>query len=197
MNGVEFTLTHAILDVTELSAPFALVGGFAVTTYVEPRMTRDVDLVVAVDTDAQAEDLVRSLRDRGYLIAQIFDHEPTGRLGTVRLVSPHPGHTLLDLLFASSGIEAEIVARARPVDVLPGCTAPVARAGDLVALKLLARSPRRANDTIDLLALLPVLSDQDRAIARAAALLIVERGFARDRDLPALVEDYLADRWLD
>lgn len=197
MNVVEHTLVRAIQDVTDLSVPFALVGGFAVTTYVEPRITRDVDLAIAVDSDAAAEEVVRALQSDGYSVALLIDHQPTGRLGTVRLVSPDPGHAFVDLLFASSGIEAEIVARAVRTPVLTEVVAPVARAGDLVALKLLARSPRRANDTIDLIALAAVLTDDDRAIARAAARLIVERGFARERDLPALVEDYLADRWLD
>lgn len=41
----------------------------------------------------------------------------------------------MDLLFASSGIEHEIVAAADPLEVLPDLTVPVARTGHLIALK--------------------------------------------------------------
>ncbi len=47
-----------------------------------------------------------------------------------------------------------IVAGAEPMDVVLGVRCPVARAGHLVALKLLARSEKRPNDQADLVALL-------------------------------------------
>lgn len=71
---------------------------------------------------------------------------------------------------------------------------PVARAGHLVALKLLARDDEtRPQDLADLLALKPVLSDADRRDAAAAVRLSGERGYDRGRDLQGSLDAYLDD----
>ena len=46
-------------------AKFAIVGGLAVSARAEPPMTRDADLAIAVETDAEAEGIVLSMRLRG------------------------------------------------------------------------------------------------------------------------------------
>jgi hypothetical protein len=62
---------------------------------------------------------------------------------------------VVDLLFASSGIEPEIAAAADALDVVPGLAVPTARMGHLIALKVLARDDRtRPQDRVDLPALL-------------------------------------------
>ena len=92
---------------------------------------------------------------------------------------------LCDLLFASSGIEPEIVANASVLTLFEGCQAPVASVGHLVAVKLLARSPRRLQDDLDLDALARFATEDDLHVARSALELIAARGFARDKDLEA------------
>lgn len=80
------------------------------------------------------------------------------------------------------------------LEILPGVSMPVAAAGHLVALKLLARDDKtRPQDAADLLALASVLGPEDRRTARTAVELIVERGFGRGRSLSALLDAYLAD----
>jgi hypothetical protein len=72
----------------------------------------------------------------------------------------------VDLLFASSGIETEIVREAEWLEVLPGLTMPVARTGHLVALKLLSVNEiDRPQDVIDLRALMRGMTDDE--VARA------------------------------
>jgi predicted nucleotidyltransferase len=89
---------------------------------------------------------------------------------------------VVNVLFATAGIEPEIVAAAEVLEVLPGIHMPVAAAGHLVALKLLARDDdTRSQDAADLRALRAALEPADRAAARTAAELIVDRGFARGR----------------
>jgi hypothetical protein len=93
---------------------------------------------------------------------------------------------LVDLLFASSGIEPEIVAAAERLEVLPGLTVPVAQVGHLIAVKLLARDDQtRPLDLADLRAILQVATPDDLALGRVAIELITERGFDRQRDLAA------------
>jgi predicted nucleotidyltransferase len=124
------------------------------------------------------------------------EHQERKRLATVRLVTPGSNEAgiVLDVLFASSGIESEVVTDAELLEVLPGTTLPVARVGHLVALKLLARDDRRRpQDADDLAALRCAASDDDVERAREAVALIQRRGFARGRDLQASLVAWLAD----
>lgn len=175
------------------SADFALVGGLAVSARTEPRFTRDIDVVVAVPTDADAEDLVRTLTQDGWVVGAISEQEAVDRLATVRLEPPEEIDTsaVVDLLFASSGIEAELVRDAEPLEVLPDVVVPVATAAGLIVLKALAAGPTRPQDEVDLAALIAVANDDDRDEARHLATLVVERGFHRDRDLVTELADRL------
>lgn len=94
---------------------------------------------------------------------------------------------VVDLLFASSGVEAELAATADVIEVLPGVAVPVAGVADLIVLKLLARAPTRPQDDADLAALLEIADKADLDKAQHLAQLVVERGYVRDRDLPAEV----------
>lgn len=169
----------------------ALVGGLAVSARAEPRFTRDVDLAVAVTGDDDAERIVSGLVSRGYRISAQVEQDATGRLATVRTVPP-TGTVLCDLLFASSGIEPEIVAKASALKLFEGCAAPVASVGHLIAVKLLARSPRRLQDDLDLDALARVATEDDVREAQSAIGLITTRGFARDKNLAAEFAAWLA-----
>lgn len=154
----------------------------------EPRFTRAIDLAVAVGDDAEAERVVRELRGRRYRVPTVVEREATGRLATARLV---PGGedevgVVLDLLFASSGVEPELVRAAERLEVFPGLPLPVATTGFLIALKILARDDQtRPQDRADLVALLAVASAADLEQARAALTLITDRGYHRGKDLRA------------
>jgi hypothetical protein len=188
VNLLEAALRRAVADLRCHSRAWALVGGFAVSARAEPRFTRDVDIVVAVDDDPGAEALVRALLRDGYRLLASIDHEASERLATVRLACPvgSDQDVVLDLLFASSGIEAEIASAAEETEIVPGLTLPIATTGHLIALKLLARDDEaRPQDLADLRALWAVATSSDRVIAREAVRLISDRGYARGRDLLA------------
>jgi len=191
MSAVEQALRRIVADLQSMSHPFALVGGFAISARTEPRFTRDVDLVVAVSDDGAAELLVRALAERGYTLVAAVEQVAAARLATARLTSPvAPGSELIvDLLFASSGVEPEIAARAEILELLDDLMVPVAQTGDLLALKLLARDDEtRPQDASDLRALRLVATNDDLALARETATLITERGYSRGRDLIAMLE---------
>jgi hypothetical protein len=172
------------------------VGGLAVSARVEPRLTRDADLAVLVSDDRDAEALVRDVQARGWRVLAAVEQDAAGRLATVRLVraGDDAEGAVIDLLFASSGIEPEIVAAAERIEVLPGLTLPVARLGDLIALKVLARDDRtRPHDRVDLAALLGRADERALEAARRALALVAQRGFARGRDLAAALDRALAE----
>lgn len=195
MSRLEAVLRQAGALLDELGFRWALVGGLAVSARTEPRFTRDVDLAVALSDDDQAEDLVRQFRARGYELVAAVEQEAVGRFATARLLPEGGADTgaVVDLLFASSGIESEIASEAEPLEILSGLTVPVAQTGHLLALKLLSRDDEsRPQDTVDLRALLADASEADRALARRALLLVTQRGFHRNRDLEDLFEALVA-----
>jgi hypothetical protein len=150
---------------------------------------------VALTSDAEAEALILRLRQRDYLVGSVIEQAAVGRLATVRLSRAGEDQApVIDLLFASSGIEAEIVADADPIEVLPRLTLGVARTGHLIALKVLSRDDlRRPLDHADLRALLRVASDVELARARDALELIAARNCHRGRSLLAEFEELLSN----
>jgi hypothetical protein len=127
----------------------------------------------------------------GFGVSALVEQNATGRLATVRLApADAPEGGVIVLLFASSGVEPEIVSAAEPIEILPSLVVPVARVGHLIALKLLARDDvTRPQDTVDLRALLRCASPAELTLARDAIALITSRGFNRGRDLSAALDD--------
>lgn len=188
-------LEQVLARLEEQGVHTALLGGLAVSAWTEPRFTRDVDLAVAVHADSEAESLVRRLSDHGYRLWSTVEQKALHRLATARLLPP--GETIegmvVDLLFASSGIEPEIVEAAAELDIGAARPLRVARIGHLVALKLLSNDPeRRPQDGLDLRFLRPVLDALEMQRARDACALIEQRGFHRGRNLTDLLQEYLA-----
>jgi hypothetical protein len=182
-------LFHALLrlaaDLRALDARWALVGGMAVSVLTEPRTTKDVDVVIAVPGEPEAERLVLALRFRGYcdyLQQPLLQEKGTGRLMGVRLLAPVEAEEdlIVDLLFGIAGVEAEIVAAARMLELARGIRVPVARAGHVLALKVLAGRPI---DQADAQRLLATLSTEELQRAKETLDLISRRGFDEGKDL--------------
>ena len=191
MTSLESALQRIAADLTRSGVDFALIGGLAVSVRTEPRFTRDADFAVAVAGDAEAETLIRRLRAHGYEVTALVEQEAMGRLATVRLALAAEG-PIMDLLFASSGIEQEVVSAAELIELLPGLRVKVARVAHLIALKILSRDDvQRPQDLVDLRALLRTATPVDVARAREALGLITVRGFHRGRELVAHLESLL------
>jgi hypothetical protein len=186
VTDLEAALIRLDTDLQALRVRWALVGGWAVSLLAEPRTTRDVDVTVVVANDREAERIAREFRHRGYgfLPESVVEQTAVHRLATVRFVSPAPTteETIVDLLFASSGIEPDIVAAASRLEVLPEFLVPVAQLGHMIALKVLAG---RAQDVADLQTLRRYAEDRDLKLARESLELISRRGYDRGKDLLA------------
>jgi hypothetical protein len=155
----------------------------------EAALRRIVSVLVIDDADAEA--LIRGLQERGWRVLAAMEQEAARRLASVRLAmtGADASGAVIDLLFASSGIEREIVDAADPIDVVPGFEVAIARLGHLIALKVLARDDRtRPQDRVDLAALLRRADAAALGEARAALEAVARRGFHRGRDLPAALE---------
>jgi predicted nucleotidyltransferase len=167
---------------------WSLIGGMAVSARSEPRFTRDLDVAVSVESDAQAEDIIAKMRGRGLTVLTILEQSAADRMATVRLSPTGDESAIIDLLFASSGIENEIVQAAEDFEITPGFKVPLAQPGHLIALKVLSKSEARLQDSIDLQNLLAVAGEEERNRAREAVKLIVKRGYNRGKDLESELE---------
>ena len=190
MNPLESLLRQIAALFDDQRQAWALVGGLAVSVRTEPRFTRDLDLAVGVADDRAAEALIQRLHAAGFRVLATVEQAATQRLATARLAprGEQAQGLLLDLLFASSGIEPEVCAEAEILPVFPQLSVPVARVHHLIVLKTLARDDRaRPQDAADLRQLIAAAQPSDLAAARDAARLVEQRGFNRARNLVELV----------
>jgi hypothetical protein len=156
VSQLERVLADVAREHSSFGNPWALVGGLAVSARTEPRFTRDIDFAIDVANDAEAEAVVRDLTARGYRLSASVEQDAVSRLATARMIPPgrDPDEVVVDLLFASSEIEPEVAVEADPLEILPGVSVPVAKAGHLLALKLLSRDDAtRPQDALDIRAL--------------------------------------------
>jgi hypothetical protein len=89
-------------------------------------------------------------------------------------------------------LQAEVVARATPVVFGEVGEIMVARAEELLAMKVLSMSERRLQDRIDALSLILMNPGLELDAVRDNLARIMERGFHRDQDLFAKLDAVLA-----
>jgi hypothetical protein len=186
----QLALKTICLQLEAAGRRFALVGGLAVSVRAEVRFTRDVDLAVIVTDDRDAEGLVYALRAEGYTPVASVEHETRRPLATVRLLAPEG--IKVDLLFFSSGIEDEVVARSTLVDMGGAGRIPVAAPEELLALKISSMTALRLQDQIDAQRILEFVPEIDLARVRGHLDRITRRGFDRAQDLVAKLDTLLA-----
>ncbi len=168
--------------------PYALIGGLAVSFRAVERFTRDVDFAIVVEGDEQAQEIVRELRHLGYHILSLLEQAKHGRIATVRLRKGDEAGVLVDLLFASSGIEREVAAEAEEIEIFPSLLVPTATLPALLALKVLSEdSENRPQDIIDIKHLLAEATVADLKRAKELLILIESRGYQRGKNL---LEDF-------
>lgn len=190
-------LSRAARDLDDAGARYALIGGLAIGARTVLRFTQDADLTIAVQTDQEAERIAGCLLSAGYRVSTELDHQPTGRLAVLRLISPAgPANRseeelpLLDLMFHSIGIEHETVSQAQRIEIVSGVTLPTAQIPHLIAMKVLSESDRRPMDRIDLQNLVAVATQDELDAVPPLLELITQRGFAGDKDLRKVYQSF-------
>ncbi len=176
----------------KIDVRFAVVGGIAVSYRTIERFTKDVDLAIAVENDAEAEGIIRAVSQSGYFVDTVLEQSAVERLSTVRLVPFGDREMFVDLLFASSGIESEVVSTATDVKIDPDIVAPVATIPSLIALKVLSANwQRRPQDILDLQHLINKATLAETETAHELLRLITERGFNRNKNLQNDLDGYI------
>lgn len=168
-------------QLSDAGVPFALVGGIAASARGEARFTRDIDVAVVVQDDAEAEKVVFLLVEQGYLVTATVEQEVTGRMATARLRNANG--IVCDLIFATTGIESEIVQEAELVEVFSKVHVPTATAEALLAMKTLSATPQRPRDSGDIQAIVLANPDFDESRVLHYLNAINQRGCARGQQL--------------
>ncbi|MCI5064569.1 nucleotidyltransferase [bacterium] len=126
----------------EHSVQYALIGGYAVGVYAEPRFTKDLDLII-VPSKKNAQAVLAALTEFGAPVSNLSVKElSTPGLLYVFGISP----VRVDILNRIEGANIrEIVRRARTIS-LSGVAIRVVTIEDLIALKKLAGRPQDKAD---------------------------------------------------
>ena len=141
--GLWSTLADAIAMLESRGIACAVIGGLAVSLRGQPRMTVDVDLVMAADV----EDALRLARE---LPGTPFEPLFTGveEVINAAYILPLRHRTTgirVDLAIGMSGFERDAIERARTL-VIADTTAPVVTVEDLLVMKALAGRPQDEQD---------------------------------------------------
>lgn len=147
--------------------PFALVGGIAVAVRGNPRFTADIDIVAAADVE-HAIGFLEQLAATSFepLFPEVEEIIRTAFIVPLRHRVTGVG---VDMALGLTGFERDLIARAEKVRF--GRTSlPVARAEDLLLLKLTAGRPRDADDARGIVARQGVRLDWGYLLAVGAEL---------------------------
>ena len=124
---------------------YALIGGLALSAWVRPRTTRDVDLVVIISKKINLDDLISIIQTR--LQKKVSVHKATKRMTIQEKFSFMSGHILVDIIGTGGfDLAADAIKNAVIADVF-GKSIKVATPEYLILLKLL---PLSSQDIIDI-----------------------------------------------
>lgn len=84
MRELEAYVREVVTWFNQNKVRFALIGGIAVSFRTIERTTKDVDFAVAVNTDQEAEDCVRSLQTLGYRVETVLEQADQERFEALR-----------------------------------------------------------------------------------------------------------------
>jgi hypothetical protein len=115
---------------------YMIVGSIAGTVYGEPRLTRDIDMVIAMSS-ASVKNLLTAFATREFYVppAEILSQEIT-RCGQTNILH-HESGVKADLMFRKATPHAlEEFSRKRRLEILRGLTAWIAAPEDIIIGKL-------------------------------------------------------------
>ena len=158
-----------------VGAGWYLFGAQAALLHGAARLTADVDITIHL-RDADTKALVKALSDAGFQMRVEGDDfiARTRVLPVVHTATGIPG----DLVLAGPGLEELFLERAEIRD-LDGVKVPVARAEDIVVMKILAGRPKDLEDVVAILAAHP--DDFDVELAQQTWLSVRFGGSAAAR----------------
>ncbi len=135
MRQIEF-LAHALRVLERLQIPYVVVGSYASTAWGEPRMTRDVDIVIAL-TEGQVDHLCDSFPDHEYYVSRAAANEAVRHGSQFNVIHPASGNKIDFLIAGQSEWVRRQLCRRRKTAFEPSVSGYVASPEDVIIGKLL------------------------------------------------------------
>lgn len=133
----QIELLHFVIDVLEQQQiPYAVVGSLASGTWGEPRMTRDIDIVIQLPME-KVEKLCSAFPKDDFYVSQAAATEAVQRSGQFNVIHPTSGNKVDFMIAAASGWASAQLARRKRVEFGAGTAGYVAAPEDVVLGKLL------------------------------------------------------------
>ena len=123
---------------------FCFIGGLAVQKWSEPRVTDDVDLTLITGFGAE-ESFIDPLLSLDWLVPRNPNAREHALTRRVLLLQTRDG-VGVDVAMGAFPFEEQATARAREIELLPGCDLRICTAEDLIVFKVFAT---RAKDWMD------------------------------------------------
>jgi hypothetical protein len=123
----------AILE--EQGLTYLLVGSLASGVYGEPRMTRDIDIVIELRLDQVAR-FCEAFPESEYYVSQQAAREAVATGGQFNVIHPTSGNKIDFMIARRDAWGRSQVGRRRQEQVLPGCPGYVAAPEDVILSKL-------------------------------------------------------------
>jgi hypothetical protein len=128
-------LRYALGALDALGIQYMLVGSIASMAYGEPRMTRDIDIVVRLAAE-QVDALCDAFPAPAFYVSRDAASDAVRRRSQFNIIHPASGNKL-DLMVSQDDAWAHSeFARRRTVTLLPGLAAPLAAPEDLILAKM-------------------------------------------------------------
>jgi hypothetical protein len=135
MRQIEF-LDRALTALEQIGIRYADVGSFASSAWGEPRMTRDIDIVVELAA-AQLETLCNAFPEQEFYVSRAAALDAVRHTGQFNVIHPASGNKI-DFMVVGSGDWAQSqLARRRHIEIEPPISGYVAAPEDVILGKLL------------------------------------------------------------
>ncbi len=134
---------------------YALIGGFAVSARAKPRATRDIDFLIEAEPDFYTDTLPNLLKKTDYTF-KIFISSFEDPLHKLIRIYDKERNEVVDLIPVFWNWQSAIIENADNIEVSRGISIPIAKAEDLIVMKLKAGGPQ---DLVDVRALLEALNE--------------------------------------
>lgn len=136
-------------ELDSVSIPYMVIGGQAVLLYGEPRLTKDIDITLGVDTDS-FDDIEKLITKLGFKILT-KDCKAFAKRTMVLPAVDEKSSIRIDLVFSFSPYERQAIARVNKI-MFDDVAVKFASLEDVVIHKIIAGRPRDIEDVRSILA---------------------------------------------
>jgi hypothetical protein len=182
----QIELLRLTIDVLKkLDIPYAIVGSFASSAWGEPRMTRDIDIVIQM-TREHIEPFCSAFPDHDFYMSRRAVSEAVDRKFQFNLIHPASGNKVDFMVAGREGIPATQIARRRLIQFEPQTQAYIASPEDVILGKLVyyaeGGSEKHLRDIKGILKVVGQTLDTDYLITQAARLHVSEHWKAMTKE---------------